>query len=236
LKKQELNQMTNNKKYSRAVLIIFTLAALFYNSWPLGYLLNYKTARYDLASDLEFSGQPYDWLFVMGDLLVGACLIVIVIVMRLRLHGEFWSKSLTAVVTGLFIFGLFTATSADAPNTCAPRHISICARVDKASFGPDGVESTLAALGLFSSLVGVNIFNIRTRINKKIKSLSFLMLILWPICGIAFVFAAGGNHDVHLAQQILLIVSGLSMLAIGLNVYPAMGAEFYIKTPGNKAN
>jgi hypothetical protein len=218
-----MQYVISSKKYSRLMLALFGFAALLYNSWPLGYLLNYKTARYDLASDLDFSGQPYGWLFILGDIVVGVILVAITIYMRLKLHGELWSKSLAAVVVGLFVFGLFTATSADAPNTCQPNEVGICAHVAKASFGPDGMESTLAALGLLCSLIGADIFNLRHSVSKSIRWFTFTMTILWTASGVIFLVAAGNNDGVHLSQQILLILSGLALMAIGVNIYEVMG-------------
>jgi hypothetical protein len=212
-----------SRKFSKFILLLFTATALLYNSWPLGYLLNYKTARYGLASSLDGKGQPYDWIFILGDIIVGAFLIVICVLIRLKVHKELWSKPVTAIVAGVLIFGLFTATSAAAPNTCHRGYLTVCARFDRTTFGADGIESTLAGLGLFASLVGINILGLSKRnLSKRLYRLSQATMIVWPACAAFFLIAASKSNVsdlVHLAQQILMIMTGVALFVIGINVY-----------------
>jgi hypothetical protein len=212
-----------SKKFAKVILLIFTATALLYNSWPLGYILNYKTARFGLASDLAGKGQPYDWIFILGDVIVGACLIAICGLIRLKLHKELWSRSVAAVVLGVFMFGLFTATSAAAPNTCLHGRISMCARIDKTTFGADGIESTLAAVGLFISLVGINVLGLsRKNLSNKYHRLSQATLVAWPASAAFFLIAdskSSVSDSVHLAQQILMIMTGVALFVIGINIY-----------------
>jgi len=205
-------------KQKLAVFSLALIAGFLYNSWPLGYLVNAKTARYGLASDLEANGQPYSWLFILADVLVGLSLLVISVLMRHKLQRTFWSKSWLTVFVGLLVFGLFTATSAASSSDCQTSHIRICVSVHKRLLGPDGIESTLAAIGLFVSLLGVNLVNARSMASSVLKQAAQVMLVAWPLSALAFVTAADANDGAHLTQQILLITSGLALLTIGLNL------------------
>lgn len=217
-----------NQKYSRFVLVMFTLIALLYNSWPLGYILNSKTAHYGLASDLDNYGQPYYWLFILGDVLVGASLLAVSFLIRMKLCREFWSKSWSAIILGLFVFGLFTATSAASSNNCSSVQQHICATFHNRTFGADGLESALASVGLLVSMIGVNILNTRTKLNKALVQLSKATLVIWCLSGILFLVEATRNIDVHIAQQLLLIASGVALLVIGINIYLAVEHELKI--------
>jgi hypothetical protein len=210
------------RKNARLVLAIFTLTALLYNSWPLGFILDKKTAQFGLASDLETAGHPYYWVFILADVLVGLALLIISIIMKLKLRREFWSKSWLMIFIGLLVFGLFTTTSAAAPVGCAPHYIHLCATINKRTLGPDGLESTVAALGIFVSLVGAIILNFHTRLNRLLRVSTILLLAAWTVSGIVFVLAAAHNLDLHTYQQVLLIVTGLALLAVGLNIYFAL--------------
>ncbi|HWD24402.1 MAG TPA: hypothetical protein VG368_02965, partial [Acidimicrobiales bacterium] len=55
----------------RVAIGVGIAGALAYSSWPLGYVLNGATARSAFASDLELSGQPYNWLFIGLDCVTG---------------------------------------------------------------------------------------------------------------------------------------------------------------------
>jgi hypothetical protein len=213
---------TPNQSYARVVLIVFSATAVLYNSWPLGYLLNSKTARYGLASGLDAGGQPYDWLFILGDCLVGLSLLAICVLIRLKLRHALWSKSWSAVFMGLVVFGLLTATSAASPSHCTSGTFAICGTFGKRAVGPDGLESTVAALGLLVSLVGINILNRHYQLSVLLRRASQCMLVAWLASGLGFliIIAEGGNA--HLAQQVLLIVSGLALVIIGLNVMTAI--------------
>ena len=201
---------------------MFVLAALLYNSWPLGYYLNSKIAHSGLASDLDGIGQPFYWLFILGDVLVGASLLAVTLLIIFKLRREFLKKTWFSVLVGVFIFGIFTATSAATSNSCVPGHLHFCATIDNHTFGGDGLESTFAALGLLVSLVGINVMSIRFKLSKNFKRFSQFVLFTWPVCVLWFLIEADKNGNAHLAQQALLTLTGLALLVIGLNIFAAL--------------
>jgi hypothetical protein len=128
------------------------LAAIVYSSWPLGYWLNPAVNRNSLASGLEAIGQPYNWLFIVGDVLSG--LLILAVGWQLWLHylSGHRHRYLAGVVLAAVGFGVGTIVDALLPERCVP-NLQVCP-----NFTQDhlllvhGVFSILAALALFVSL------------------------------------------------------------------------------------
>src|SRR6185312_9748885 len=73
-------QTWDRKSVIATVLVV--ASAIAYCSWPLGFWLNPGAERHGLASELGALGQPYDWVFIWGDifsgvLLMAACLVLL---------------------------------------------------------------------------------------------------------------------------------------------------------------
>src|SRR5581483_6176612 len=101
------------KRFNHPSLIIglAVVAALAYNSWPLGFILDSPAAHNSLASDLAARGHPYYWLFVLGDLITGLAAIALAGLIKLnlpKLRGKDWSR----ISYGLIVFGALTAICA----------------------------------------------------------------------------------------------------------------------------
>src|ERR1039458_5373372 len=111
----------SSQKTVQVVFLLCTLAGVIYNSWPLGYVLNNQALRSGLASDLERAGQPYYWLFILGDILTGVCTIAVCAIVWFKLRSEFHSKTWVLAYIGLFLFGLFTAFASLVPSHCTDR-------------------------------------------------------------------------------------------------------------------
>jgi hypothetical protein len=126
---------------------IFAVAAgIIYNSWPLGYWLNPTVARHSLASGLEANGQPYNWLFVGGDI-VSSVLVIVCCWLLWRRFGRGRSAALVGVAVGcIALFGISTIVDALLPEYCVPG-VQQCA-----SFTQD---HWLLVHGMFSILASV---------------------------------------------------------------------------------
>jgi len=100
-------------------------AALLYCSWPLGFWLNPAAMRAGLASELGAYGQPYNWVFIWGDIISGALLlwgaIVLIHTYKIRGAGR-WSLILLAT------YGVCGALDAALPMSCLPSQ-EICGPV-----------------------------------------------------------------------------------------------------------
>lgn len=107
----------NERRFFTVAAILTIASAIIYCSWPLGFWLNPEASRTGLASELGAFGQPYNWVFIFGDIISGVLLVAaVVILIRLyKLKG--WAK-LAMILLGLY--GLFGALDAALPMQCLP--------------------------------------------------------------------------------------------------------------------
>jgi hypothetical protein len=196
----------------RTVITLSALAALVYNSWPLGYWLNPAVARHDLASNLSAGGQPYNWLFTGGDILTG---IVVLLLAAILWHKFGRTSAGRLLAIGYVLFGVFTAVSTLLPLGCSatdPR----CGIYASQIFGPHVITGALASIGLFMSLIAGWAIAARQKVNNKSLRPLQLVTVVWSISGAAYIpLAITGDH-LELSQQIFLVFSGLAIIAIDL--------------------
>jgi hypothetical protein len=207
-----------SKPTQRIVLVLCLAAGIFYNSWPLGYLLDIQTARHGLASDLELVGHPYYWLFILGDLLTAVCVISTVVILRLRLWSAWRSNTKIYVAGGLLLFGLFTGVSAFLPSQCTVTPVLRCGAGQGTGLGLDALTSSLAALGLLISLIGLVLECGNKLAAHPLTRITQVTLAAWSASGLLFVVLALTNGNAHFSQNILLIMSGIALFVIGLDI------------------
>jgi hypothetical protein len=104
------------KLFSIAAMLTI-ISAIIYCSWPLGFLLNPGASRTGLASELGAIGQPYNWVFIWGDIVSGALLLMGSVSMLRLYKFEGWAK-LSLIL--LAVYGLCGAFDASIPMTCLP--------------------------------------------------------------------------------------------------------------------
>lgn len=112
------------KSYRWLIAALGLLAAAAYSTWPLGYYLNPKVGASGYASELAVFGQPYNWVFIAGDIIAGVLILLVVLLLWNWLGKQLraWHKWLL----GLFaLFGALTILAAILPMSCTPS-ISIC--------------------------------------------------------------------------------------------------------------
>lgn len=132
--------------------MLTAIAAVLYSSWPLGYLLNPNVARSSLASGLEAVHQPYNWVFVMTDVVSGMLVIAVCWLLWNQHKTKNTAKALSISLTCTALFALGTIIDALLPERCVP-NLMVCP-----SFTQDhtllvhGIFSILASLFLFFAL------------------------------------------------------------------------------------
>lgn len=216
----------SQQKYTCLTLALCILAAVFYNSWPLGYVLNNHTAHYGLASDLELVGQPYYWVFVLGDILTGicavaACLLIWFKLLRPVLHTKTWA----AISFGLAAFGLFTAAASVVPAHCSVTAALACGTSGGNELGFDALFSIIATLGLLASLVGVCLVGRRYKLANWLVLTSLGVLVAYVASALLFslfALSSGKAAEAQFVQQIFLIAYGLALASVGINIYAAL--------------
>ena len=131
------------------------LAAVIYCSWPLGYVLNPRVSDSGgLASELGAIGQPYNWVFIVGDVIAGVLIMIITgMLLKKMLKRQTW---LVAVLVCYALFGLFTLIDALLPMSCDPSIAKVCPSI---AHDPllivHGMASILASVFLFLSALFV---------------------------------------------------------------------------------
>jgi hypothetical membrane protein len=212
-------------KYARIALALCMLAAVFYNSWPLGYVLNNYTAHNGLMSDLEQAGQPYYWLFILGDVLAGICVVAASIAIWLKIRQGLQGSAWAACSLGLLLFGLFTIAATMTPAHCSVSAALACGTSSNHGLGVDALFSVIAALGLLASLASACLLGMRYGLSWWLIRTTQGTLIAWLALGILFsVFAlsSGKAAAAQLTQLLFLIAYGLALALIGLNVSGAL--------------
>jgi hypothetical protein len=199
---------------SRVITWVAIVAALIYNSWPFGYLLNSRVARVGLSSDLEAYGQPYAWFFVSGDVLCG--LLITGEVLYLFRGRVLHSLRADLLALGMSFLGLMTAASALVPLHCGS-DIQTCGYQAGQSLGAHDVMGAIAAFGLFVAMFTAWWLSVE---NMKLNVISGVTLLLWSIWGLAFLLTplsyVQSFHEIQalavIWQQIFLILSGVGIV------------------------
>lgn len=102
----------------KELAILTSLAGLLYCAWPLGYILN-PLANQGLASNLQGSGQPYNWLFILLDVVCGAVVLYVAVELYRLMTVRPWRSFKSLTVLSFALFGFLTALDALLPVDCA---------------------------------------------------------------------------------------------------------------------
>lgn len=129
---------------------MMAVAGLLYNSWILGYWLNPAVAHRGLASEFEGLHQPYNWVFIAGDVMCG---LLVTAVCWLLWQQVRRGKTAKAVFGGLVVFAAGTIIDTLLPMHCSPSLQSCPSFTQDHLLLVHGLASIAAALGLFASLI-----------------------------------------------------------------------------------
>ena len=108
--------------YFQLASALIAVSAIMYCSWPLGLWLNPAASRAGLASELGAIGQPYNWLFIGGDIVSGILLVVGCMMLWWLLSPLHWARW---VLVMLAIYGICGALDAALPLQCSPS-LQVC--------------------------------------------------------------------------------------------------------------
>jgi hypothetical protein len=137
------------RQRTRLTMWLALAAALAYSSWPLAFLVNPALAGSALASSFEGRSQPFSWLFILLDCIVGVCAAVVCICELLPRRGrQRPGRALVLALLGYGTFGMATAVDAVVPLTCSSTSAQACAS-QLWPLTPDDCLTGLAMLALF---------------------------------------------------------------------------------------
>lgn len=174
-------QFQIKKLISNLTIWAAVLAAIFYSSWPLGFIINPTVSHHDLASELEASHQPYNWLFIALDILTGLVLIYSGIIQ--------WRKSphkivLKLSILGYMLFGILVIAAAVAPYNCNSIVQNCGLLPDQPMDIIHGLASIFSVVFLFFSLLLLCKMVIEQHFYHWLTILGIIVLISWGIVGI----------------------------------------------------
>jgi len=141
------------KSHLKSLSLLSVIAGLLYNSWPLGHWLNPVVSKTSLASGLEAVHQPYNWVFIGGDVLSSLIVIILYLFIWHKLRDAKSDRSINIALICMVLFGIGTIVDALLPLKCV-QGIETCP-----SFTHDylllthGIFSILASTFLFISLL-----------------------------------------------------------------------------------
>ena len=133
---------------ARITIWIAACGALAYSSWPLAFVLNRPMAGSALASTFEARSQPFSWLFILLDCVVGLCTVAVSTWEGRRFAWMTRDRALIAALLSYAVFGLATAVDAVVPLSCSSPSSRACAS-QLLPVTPDDVLTGVAVLALF---------------------------------------------------------------------------------------
>ena len=186
--------------------LVSIVAGIIYNSWPLGYVLNPVVSQKGLASELAAFHQPYNWVFILLDVLSG----FMVAVCAALLWRYAKAKIHKAILVNFALFGVFTLIDALLPLRCNPS-ISVCPGIlQQPELILHGAFSMLASICLFLSLA-LTWFERRKQTGSIIV---WAFIVGWSLFGIASVYFFFIPGPGYIAQHYYITLCSLWVAAL----------------------
>ena len=190
------------------------VAAVLYCSWPLGSVLN-PVANRGLASNLEATGQPWNWLFTITDIICG----VLVVWIAWRLYATIkrprqqWLLS-TAII-GFGLFGFLNAIDAVLPIDCVPTAMKCRSALEDPYFITHGIASIASTNGLTITLVALWWIFLRARKSPELLLWTLNAgMIVWFSFGIATGIFILLDKSSATSQHVFIVVCSLLTAAM----------------------
>lgn len=204
---------------NRGFLAVFVglLAAIAYSSWPVAYLVNPSLAATALASELEESGQPYSWLFVLLDCVTGvAALIVVRLAWPEKDSAE--RRLLVLALIGYALFGLATAVDALIPVSCGSVPIHSCG-LDVRHLSADDYLTAFAVFALFVGICGAQIRAARLLAWNLLSVASLVIALGWSVAGPIFLAVSMASRPaISMQHGMLSLTSAVAFLVPALSL------------------
>lgn len=146
--------MTHNSEHLfwLRMTALASLAGILYSSWPLGYMLNPGVSSKGLASALEALNQPYNWIFITGDVLSSILVLLICWLIWRHHKADNQRRFINLVLANIAVFALGTVSDTLLPERCLPGAISCPSWRQDHLLLVHGIISIVASLCLFLAL------------------------------------------------------------------------------------
>ena len=185
---------------------VATAAAILYYSWPLGYWLNPAAGKNGLASDLQATGQPYNWLFVLFDVASGT-LIILVTLWLVRIWRRNMKLSIKFILWGYGLFGALTALDALIPMNCLVDEQRCGAVIHNPTILLHGLASIGSIGGLTLSIVGMwQLLAITRQTAPFLRWLLHAIVLIWLGFGLLTLTLVINGWSSGLAQHVFISI------------------------------
>jgi hypothetical protein len=186
------------------------LAALFYSSWPLGYLLDPVVEKTALASELQALHRPYNWVFILSDVVTGViCLLI-----------GFWQLQkkpkglIRVVILCLLGFGALVAVAALTPLSCEPGTPACSASIHNYRLVAHGFASIVSVTLLFISLAAASLCLHKTKLVGKVGLIVHALIIAWIFFAVGSILEIIFHIHGNLLQHYFISICSLSIVTI----------------------
>ncbi len=198
----------NSLKYTAA------LAGLLYCAWPLGFILNPQVNN-GLASNLEASGQPWNWLFIGIDCLCG----LLVIWLARRLYLAYVRPSTPKLINygliGLGVFGILNIACAVLPLNCVAVGRQCPPILDDPSFIIHGIASIGSVLALSVTLLAFWwLARAGRAVSRIIKKGLNLTIVVWAGFGAGTGLLILFDKSSAFSEHVFIIICSLLIAAL----------------------
>jgi len=220
-----MKKKKRTKPVSKNPLVwLSVVAAVFYSSWPLGYLLNPNAAHNAFASQLEAGNQPFNWLFVSCEVISGLALIIAGCIQWRRTRTTLLRLS----ILGYFVFALLVIVAALAPNDCSSTSAQCLTALNSPLAIVHGLASTISVCGLLVSVIFATKHLSGKPKPLKMRVLPLATIIGWVIVG-ALAYIYYDRTTENLVQYSFISICSISMLvAVSLVRY---SSELALRKP-----
>jgi len=202
---------TNNNNRWRILkspaLWIGIVAAFLYSSWPLGYLLNPAVAHHAFASQLEASGQPYNWLFISLDVVSGFALLMVGITQWIRTKH----LAIRLSILSYSLFAILIMVAALVPFNCDSMPTKCTDVIHSPLFVIHGLTSIVSIVALFSCIFLI-ILSLFTR--KRLRNMWLFAATILTAWGVNGIVAIEDYHRVVeiIVQYIFITICSVSII------------------------
>jgi hypothetical protein len=211
--------------FKNVTIIAACIAAILYSSWPLGFIVNPAVSKYDYASELESSHQPYNWLFISLDIATGVVLIISGYMQWRK------AKKLTVKLSilGYVLFGVLVIAAAIAPYNCNSITQNCIAEATQPAFIIHGLSSIFSVVFLFVSLSLLGKILYDRRLYRWLGLLA-VMLLAWGFIGLYALIQLEQGVKSNWVQYLFISVCSLSIVAsVGLVELTSKEVEKIVK-------
>jgi hypothetical protein len=180
--------MQPNKSWKK-LTIVAIVAGVVYDSWPLGYWLNPVVARKGLASELEAIHQPFNWVFVSGDIVSSLFIGLVAYILWMKVHKHVHAKIFKISLINIAIFSILTIADALTPMHCDPSIQSCPNFLHDRLLLVHGIYSIGASVALFVSVFVIWQLDRRSRLMNTVM-FGYLLFSLFSLLSL---FTPGQN-------------------------------------------